>query len=1033
MYDENKDSSELTKSKEKTHLKKFFISRANELKILLDAYNHTQSGMSQLCLISGDSGMGKRKLIEDFQNAIKEKPGLILHGKYVEFQLNTVFSGIIDAFKDYILNSNEKEFLGQKLMNEFQDNSQILLNLIPEFENIIEKQSNFYSLSTLEQNQMRQMRIITQLVHFLCKENPHLTLILENLHAADAFTFECIRQLIANKIDKGPLILATCNQQSLPEVLNKLSFIKQPDEKENIQFEVIKILPLDQRDILDLLIMQFGGTYEESLSFSDLLVQLTKGNLYLLEETLKILYAKDQLKYNEQLGKWHWQLDIIKKLTQNGGSLGLLHNNILLLPKETRDMLFSASIIGSSFSLYVLSVMTGSSPNEVFTLLSPAIHLHLIEPKNPHFPINSYLQEALSGNHLSIEFTKENDLVFEFSRSQNYQLASNLDTKEEKLRLNYKLGAYYLAQYISDKNKLTDPAFFRMLEYLNQSRATLNNLSEKKRLAELNFEGSLKAEGLALNDLAYNLIHVAKNLLPQNKWDEEYLLTRNIYFKTIELSYAKKNLVEVEPLSEELLANLKDKIDKAKLFELKLKYYSTVAYDLAIESGLKAAEIIGFKIPLKPSKLKIICLYLKARYMISKTTIEQVKSIPICQNPEISFLLEIMDQLARPCYWTNRNLLAYTACLGVSIILKEGITDRSSTIFTIFSTIVQIVSKNYKTSWKIACISSIFIERFNDCLLSAKNYFILATNITHWTQPFNKIEEQQNECYKNALNTHDPFYLRYITVFFGIGDGYFYSNLIEAQKRLNSRHYHFYIDVSVPAFHSYTVRNQVIKKLMEPDFRGLSLTDLNFDENKFLETMNFIEAYQPIYQSIFAYKLMISYYFGHYSNCIEIKQKSLPTKEYIKNLATEKEFLFFYTLNLIKFCDNLSFWEKFKKRREIKKNIKWLKIWALACPQTQLHRLRFVEAEYKRLNGKFDSAFVLYDEAIQLANDSNILSESGLINECAANLAFKIGREDAGITYVQAAYKLYSKWGANSKVSHLREKYYKYLLELTSK
>ena len=87
------------------------------------------------------------------------------------------------------------------------------------------------------------------------------------------------------------------------------------------------------------------------------------------------------------------------------------------------------------------------------------------------------------------------------------------------------------------------------------------------------------------------------------------------------------------------------------------------------------------------------------------------------------------------------------------------------------------------------------------------------------------------------------------------------------------------------------------------------------------------------------------------------------------------------------------------------------------------HRVALVEAEWARLNGRFEEALDGYERAIVAAQDNGFTQHEAMANELSARLHLELGRSRAAMGYLLEAHLQYGRWGAQRKVELLEREF----------
>ena len=111
--------------------------REEEVKTLLTSFGLVCRGKKIATMITGYSGVGKSKLVNELRNVIREKHGYFISGKFDEFQHDIPYSALIHAFTQLIeevLTTNKKQLLDYKtkLLQALGPNGKILIDFLPQ-------------------------------------------------------------------------------------------------------------------------------------------------------------------------------------------------------------------------------------------------------------------------------------------------------------------------------------------------------------------------------------------------------------------------------------------------------------------------------------------------------------------------------------------------------------------------------------------------------------------------------------------------------------------------------------------------------------------------------------------------------------------------------------------------------------------------------------------------------------------------------------------------------------------------------------
>jgi hypothetical protein len=168
--------------------------------------------------------------------------------------------------------------------------------------------------------------------------------------------------------------------------------------------------------------------------------------------------------------------------------------------------------------------------------------------------------------------------------------------------------------------------------------------------------------------------------------------------------------------------------------------------------------------------------------------------------------------------------------------------------------------------------------------------------------------------------------------------------------------------------------------------------------------------------NIYVNGMYLAYLFGDYKRAGELIDQM--GDGVVGSQIEEVVRVFFYGLTsfaLAKTTDNK------KWRIRAMASLKKIKKWCWLSKSNFLQKLLMLKAEKAVLNKRYDKAEMYYCEAIDSAAENGFLNDEALAYERHGMYLIEKEDLDAGADRLASAEKLYMKWGAQAKVTHLRE------------
>ncbi len=120
----------------KFHIPQRLYGRELELTTLLALFERVAAGSTELCMVSGYSGVGKSALVNEISKSLVRQNGYLIQGKFDQFQRSKPYSAVAMAFRSLVLQllveSNERRrSLRDDLLAAIAPNGQLLIDLVP--------------------------------------------------------------------------------------------------------------------------------------------------------------------------------------------------------------------------------------------------------------------------------------------------------------------------------------------------------------------------------------------------------------------------------------------------------------------------------------------------------------------------------------------------------------------------------------------------------------------------------------------------------------------------------------------------------------------------------------------------------------------------------------------------------------------------------------------------------------------------------------------------------------------------------------
>jgi len=287
--------------------------RESEVQTLLNAFDRVANGTSELMLVAGFSGIGKTAVVNEVHKPIVRQRGYFIKGKFDQFNRNIPFSAFVQAFRDLmaqLLSESDATIQEWKtqILEALGDNGQVIIEVIPELEQIIGQQPPAPEISGMAAQNLFNLLFHKFIAVFTTKEHP-LVMFLDDLQWADSASLK-LMQLLVNESELGYLLLLGAYRDNEVSPGHPLMLTLDEVRKVGTTLNTITLAPLDQISLNQLVADTLVCSPKLAQPLTELVYQKTEGNPFFATQFLKALHQDELIIFDIQSG--HWQCDISK-------------------------------------------------------------------------------------------------------------------------------------------------------------------------------------------------------------------------------------------------------------------------------------------------------------------------------------------------------------------------------------------------------------------------------------------------------------------------------------------------------------------------------------------------------------------------------------------------------------------------------------------------------------------------------------------------------------------------------------------------
>ncbi|MBF0102012.1 MAG: AAA family ATPase [Desulfobacterales bacterium] len=988
--------------------------REKEIRMLRDAFVKVNQGSVQFFCIKGPIGIGKTVLANEIHRWIHEIHGFFFSAKFDSLTSDIPYAPLLHAFRDLVrqvLTEDEIQLSmwKEKMLNAFGRNGQILIDIIPELELIIGKQSKVIELPPTEALHRFHFLIQNFIALFATNDHP-LVVFLDNLQWIDSSSLMLIERFMASFRQKYMFIILAYRDSDITNDHPGSLLIKRI-EQSNIAFHTMTLEPLTIDAVQSLIADTLKTAADTTQYMAKLCHQVTGGNPFFLNEYLTSLYEKKIIVFDEHNVAWRWDTDkVIPEIPMSHGLTQLMLDKISKLSPTGQHILKLVSCIGEKFDLKTVSHIFGQSMFETSNALWEVLKEGFVIP--------------MDDKYKCIQDNNDCEVWYKFQHHTIHQIAYSLLDDSAKKKIHITIGMYWLKTSSIKTNDIQDPGehFFDVVKQLNLGRDIIRDDKQRYQLAELNLLAGKRAKLSAAFETSLHFFKVGIELLPEDCWRTNYDLSLELYLQTAETYCLCGQFDQMEFILKLILSKVKSLLDQVKVYEIFIQSYIAQNKPLdAVKTALSILRQLGLKISEKPNKMDMFSAWQRLKVLLVNRQVENLLELPKMTDPKYLVVMRIMSSIFYASFSTIPELAVLLIFKSIHLSIKHGNAAESAEAYAGYGVFL-CVYDNIDMGFRFGKLALDLLKRMDIKHIRAKTYLIVNIFIQHWKTHIKETVEPVRKAYQMGLETGD--YEDASTALMAFSSmSILFRDLLGLEKEMSS-----YCDAieqlgQGSALSMHRIWHQLVLNMIGSDEHPHMLSGQVYDENIMLP-MHLNANNKTALFMYYMVKIILTYTFGHYQEAISHSEKARGYLDSVMGSVLIPIFNQFDSLSRLAFYKpSYSLSERHRLLRQVKKNQKEMKQWAVHAPMNYRHIYYLVKAEYLRTTDNPMQAIQLYDKAINFATEHGYLIHESLGNELAAKFWIEQGKPDIATLYMKKAHYGFLHWGAMRKVRYLEELY----------
>lgn len=345
------------------------VGRARELQVLDAALTDARQGQSRFVLLTGEPGIGKSRLLEEFPPLELARDAIVLRGGASQLEGMPPYFPLVEALGEYIALAPP-----QVLRAELGEDAAVLTRILPQVAARAGDSLGAPLPIPPEQERLRLYEAVAGFMINLSTVRGALILELDDLQWVDAGSCDLIAHLARRlAARRAPVLFVGASRDT--EISENSALSSLIAELNRRRFLVsVSVRPLHVKDTERLAAGLLQG--EVASDLSTLLHGQAEGNPFFAEELLRSLVEDGALALRDN----RWRLARGTGPLLPRGIVDTVRARLARIPSSAIEVLRVAAVIGRTVDVRLLGNVLGEDPQEVERLLLDCVPAHLVQP-----------------------------------------------------------------------------------------------------------------------------------------------------------------------------------------------------------------------------------------------------------------------------------------------------------------------------------------------------------------------------------------------------------------------------------------------------------------------------------------------------------------------------------------------------------------------------------------------------------------------------------------------------------------------------
>ena len=323
------------------------VGTKSEVASIQAAFSTAMSGEGSVLLVSGVSGVGKTKLIDELRPLVAAGNGYYLCGKNDQIRQDLEIDASLSPFISLarqLLAEPEIELKGlrDQLKEALGPNAALLAGISAEFATLLQLHPGKPLTVDPLVDGTRLIEGCLNILRTVCAADRPIVMVLDDLQWGSPASMSLVDIVLSGDPIPGFLLIGAYRHNEI-DAAHSLSVFGNRWNQRSIAPPHIHLANLSGNELTQLLAEMLNLPAESASGLAEILLPITLGNPFDTVEFVNVLFRQSLLVNDDG---WHWDSEAIRDAARNSEVMGLVDSSLKRLPPATFRLLRLRALTG---------------------------------------------------------------------------------------------------------------------------------------------------------------------------------------------------------------------------------------------------------------------------------------------------------------------------------------------------------------------------------------------------------------------------------------------------------------------------------------------------------------------------------------------------------------------------------------------------------------------------------------------------------------------------------------------------------------